>query len=998
MLLGKPITGRINAALNQDVPVYSRMNCQTFSARLSPRQEHTARPRLRGHPMVELARASTSETVEFLHGELDAHFRALHERRQQIGGSIHVFALEHGLLGGDLGALQEAVRSAHREHLTARTSGRWFLPFVVHAAEVGYNYDGAEYWPIYAEATPGWVDSEYERGRVRDWFTKFAEQYGGAIPQGAWANTFRKIAWPITHAVLPRYLQVQLAKMLSDYRSGWPGLLDDPLALGIRLHSWSRHYSDRLEKFCQNTALVGHVAVALLLSGDDEESPYIESAALARIVESLNSERQSRRWLQDARHSASKVRTRNFRPTTGTDNQGSQEKRLPAATDPKLQLRRDGGAWKAYAVLPDLKPLQHTLPSVYDELRKHRTVVAGARQVIPTGGLLFATAPVELATWPAPTDPFLQLQGASREVNLLIADQCRTTSGPWWVFRREPGGPATEVKGKVVRPGRLYCIVGVPELAPPDVAWCQRAEIAVDGVRAYDLQVPPVLSDPDVRALLNSRLSVISDVNIRPVGVVASSWDGEGSVEWLAGEPALIAIHAQYAPQKARLTINNEPYYVEWPTGETDLFLSLDGLDVGAHEIVVSLGDPDGDGHKTGGTLLATIRDPQVQDEGATAGEGIRLRTVPAQPSLPELWDGRAVVELDGPDGTTADLKVTLCDGEGVELDFHRRTLRLPVTGDEWQRFFHKLRDELAKRYDEADVAHLAVSRAGVGFATLTCERGFQGLRWVLSARHREGGYTARLIDRTDGDPVTVEFFPVERPLVAQTCSMDQVFVSQARGGLLWATNGREVAGQIVPPDPNQLLQLGVFQPSVPTAQKSLLEVDKLIRHHRHWRDAELPAHPFGVHERKRVLDAITTAMAVMLAPGHWARFEHRIVGVAATDVDLDQAQALVGESPAQRGAAKAIATNLWQWNSAETFIEGFSQAAASLITSAGMSNTLKGARLLLQLASSPGELLDWDEAERNRYLRCVLTDPVLIRVARFAVLGSVEEVAGGVG
>ena len=73
------------------------------------------------------------------------------------------------------------------------------------------------------------------------------------------------------------------------------------------------------------------------------------------------------------------------------------------------------------------------------------------------------------------------------------------------------------------------------------------------------------------------------------------------------------------------------------------------------------------------------------------------------------------------------------------------------------QRFFHKLRDELAKRYDEADVAHLAVSRAGVGFATLTCERGFQGLRWVLSARHREGGYTARLIDRTDGDPVTVE-------------------------------------------------------------------------------------------------------------------------------------------------------------------------------------------------------------------------------------------------
>jgi hypothetical protein len=268
----------------------------------------------------------------------------------------------------------------------------------------------------------------------------------------------------------------------------------------------------------------------------------------------------------------------------------------------------------------------------------------------------------------------------------------------------------------------------------------------------------------------------------------------------------------------------------------------------------------------------------------------------------------------------------------------------------------------------------------------------------VLSIRHREVCYAARLIDRTDGDPVKAEFFSVERPSVAQPCAADQVFVSPPHGGLLWATNGKEADGQIVPPDPNQLLRLGDVQPTVLTAQKSLAEVNRLIRHHRQWRDAELPGDPFGVRDRKRVLAAITTAMAVMLAPGHWARFEQRIVGMAAADVDLDHAQALVGESPAQRSAAKAIATNLWQWNSAETFIEGFSQATAGLITLAGMPNALKGARLLLQLASSPGELLDWDEAERNRYLRYVLTDPVLIRVARFAVLGSVEEVAGCVG
>lgn len=947
---------------------------------------------------MELARAGTSETVEYLHGVLDAHFRALHARRQQAEAPIPVFALEHGLVGADLESLRNSVRSAHRERLVAGTSGRWFLPFVVHAAEVGYSYDGVEYWPLYAEATPGWVDSEYERDRVRDWFTKFSRLYGGAIPQGAWATTFRKIAWPITHAVLPRYLQLQLARMLSEYRSAWPSLLDDPLALGIRLHSWSRRYSDRLEKFCQNTSLAGHVAVALLLSGDDEESPYIEPATLARIVESLNSERQSRRWLQESRYSASKVRTRNFRPLAGAGHQGNHEKRLPVATDPRLQLRWDGEVWKACAVLPDLKPLQHILPSVYEELRKRRAVVAGAEGFIQTSALLFATEPVEFATWPSPTEPFLQLQRASQEINLLIADQCRITSGPWWVFRCTPGAPAIEVMSKAIRPGRSYCIVGAPELAPPDVAWCRRAEIVVEGVRAYELQVPPVVGDSDAQALVRSGLSVISDVSVRPVGVVASSWDGEGSVEWLAGESVLIAIHASNDPQKARLSINGEPYFVDWPTGETDLFLSLDHLGVGAHEIVVSLGDIGGARQGTGGTLLATIRDRRVQDEGAAAGEGIRLRTEPAQPSLSELWDGRAVVELDGPSGATVDLTVTLCDGEGIELESRRRSLRMPVTSGDWRRMFPDIRDELAKRYDESDVAHLAVSRAGVGFARLTCERGFQGLRWVLAARHREGGYTARLIDRTDGDPVTVEFFAVEHPLLPTKCSATEIFVSPARGGLLRATNGNEVASQIVPPDPNYLLQMGTFKPSVPTAQRSLLEVDRLIIGHRQWRDAELPAHPFGVRERKRVLDAITTAMIAMLAPGRWAHFEQQIVGVAATDVDLDLACDLVGKAPAQRSAARAIAAELWQWNSIESFIEGFSQAAASLIASAGMPNTRRGARLLLQLASSPGELLDWDEDERNRYLRCVLSDPVLVRVARFAVLCSVEEVAGGVG
>lgn len=950
--------------------------------------------------MVEVEKGSAAETLEYFHGFLDPHFRSIHEKRRNLSTPSPVFALEHGLDATDRRLLDDAVVAAHAERIITRASSRWWLPFVIHAAEVGYIYDGLEFWPIYAKATPGWIDSEYERDRVRALFNKFASEYGGATPRGAWATTFRKIAWPITHAVLPRYLQVQLARMLFDYRTAWPSLLDDPEALGIRLHSWSRYYGERLEKFCQNTPLLGQVAVALLLSGHDAPSPYIESSTLDRLVESLNSERQSRRWLQDARRSASIVRKHNLKAPSGGGGAATHcERRLPALTDPKLQLKQLDGTWHAYAVIPDLTPLQHRLPVVYDEMRRARASVAGSKDVIRSGALLYALAPVELSSWPSPREAFLQLTGAPQEVNRLIADQCRITRGPWWVFRCKHGEPAPEVKGKFVRPGGVYVIVGTSNQVPPDVAWCDSVETAVADVAAFSLHLPSAITEDDAKALVSAGLSLVSDLSIQPVGVAASSWDGEGAAEWLAGEPVLVMVHSERSPQKCRLTINGDPYYVEWPIGETELFLSLDGLATGTHEVLVSVDDLEGDARHVVGALAVSIIDPQTPAAGLSAGEGIRVRTSPAQPTLPELWDERAVVEVDGPEGTRADLTITLRDGDAKVLGAEfRRVLELPVSGEDWRRMFPSLRgsNELARYYDEADVAELTISRAGIGFASITCERGFRGLRWVLHKDH-QSGYRARLIDRTDGDNVSVHFYPMERPLSSTDHASDQEFNGGPRGGLLWASTGDQVAGQIIPPDPNQLLRLGETTPFVPPRPKSLNEIRDLIHHHRRWSSAELPAHPFGVRDRQRVLGALTTAIAVMLAPGQWAHFEQQIVRLSPEDVDLNRAQKLVGDSTPQWVTAQAIASRLWQWNTPQALIVGFTEAISDAATSSGMKDIRKGARFLLKLASSPGELADWDEAELSDYLRCVLTDPVLVRAARFAVLGTIDEVAGGV-
>ena len=88
--------------------------------------------------------------------------------------------------------------------------------------------------------------------------------------------------------MLPVYLQRNLARLLFDFRTGLTAqLLQDPDALGARLASRTGSYTERFRLFCQNTALLGKISVALL-SGEDDESPYLLRPTLRRLVAGLS--------------------------------------------------------------------------------------------------------------------------------------------------------------------------------------------------------------------------------------------------------------------------------------------------------------------------------------------------------------------------------------------------------------------------------------------------------------------------------------------------------------------------------------------------------------------------------------------------------------------------------------------------------------------------------------------------------------------------------------
>ena len=150
-------------------------------------------------------------TLTDIQDRLHAHFRSLAIARERIG--LPIFALEHGLNPAELERVNALLRARHKARLPL--APHWLL-WAVYASEAGYGYAGDEYWRSFEKQTPNW--QFHDRAKIKTWFGKFQKSFNGVVPSGPWAEQFSIIAWPITHALLPRYLQLQFAGLLYDLR------------------------------------------------------------------------------------------------------------------------------------------------------------------------------------------------------------------------------------------------------------------------------------------------------------------------------------------------------------------------------------------------------------------------------------------------------------------------------------------------------------------------------------------------------------------------------------------------------------------------------------------------------------------------------------------------------------------------------------------------------------------------------------------------------------
>lgn len=929
------------------------------------------------------------------HVELDEHFRALGESVRS-NALRPVFALEHGLSEQRRAELRHAV--ATRVRLGSIPKDAW-LPVVAFAAEIGYGYVGDEYWDSFEAAAPGW-HRHFDRGQLRTWFEKFASEYGGARPGGAWAEWFTIIAWPITHAVLPTDLQVHLARLLYDYRHHLTaGMLAAPDLLGESLAMRaSDSSSSRFRKFTENTTLLGQVAAALLL-GEGTESAFLLPATLDRVVEDLARERQALRWLTEAKARAKSVRLRGLSRSTGP--RGSTMGRVESAgapvdrlSDPRCYVRKGDDGWSAIIELPDLSVLATRFQMMRPELQRRRCVVAGAAGApLARGRVLLPGQRLRLDRWPNYSEALLKIENAPAAANELLADYCRLSAGSLWLFRITEPGLGVEVRGRAVRAGHEYLVCSRHELETA-ADWVHRADMTTSGLRAYSLVIPDVIGPETSAALGELGLGVATDITFEPVGLVPALWDGEGAAEWVIGEEPLISITTTKALRACFLSIDGsspEPIDLLAHSPQHQALVCLTDLGSGTHELHATLVPLDEDEPVIEGRLDVTIRNPRDRATSGSYRSAFFMLSSPAVPSLSEIWDDRASIEIFGPAGIPVRPKVTLRNSDSVLVSHHLPRTELPVLAGEWRRVFETFQrqHEVRQRFDDADSMTIDIAHDDLGCISLRAEREFTPLRWIIG-RNRNVPY-ARLINNTAYEEVTLHIQDFATPGTTQQCTINGDRVEYPAGGLISATAGRSSAAGIIPPQVDTLDDLRRStreHPRVHVNAREPSEVIRLCRLSQQWMTATVPGDIIARQRQVAVLREVADRLSALVGGQSWARAE--IDATRTRPLSARRLAAAVGNQPDQRALAEVL-----ERRAADLAALSVDKRVADFASLC--SQTFRWLRVeldrdwvsefLLRLASDPGGLLAWCGNDPTEAVGLVLQAPVLLRAARLVVL-----------
>ena len=399
---------------------------------------------------------------------------------------------------------------------------------------------------------PGWR-SFGSRDTIRDWFQRFAERYTGFEPSGRWAEHFSIIAWPITHSILPQYLQSHFARHLYDLRHE---LANASLGeIGALLEERYYSGSSRFENFLQQTALTAKLVLALRDEDVQDSVGPIYRPTLARIVADLERKTLSRGYLRDARRVLRDARVAARSNLSGNRPPGSDEATSSllksAARGLKIICRpTSSGPWSIGVAIPDLTALLAEFRITRDVLDKTRMKFTDRDGGWMPGRALLTYSGSEqiLHSFPRSLDnPLIQFDKPVPALTSLAAE-LKILSKPPWLLKEHQDGVCRQMLGNHVRPGERYIIATANEVVAETVAvlGLKRLDSKTQGLNLYELEAPKIATPQFLQGLSKLSFGYALRAKVEPVGLIPR-WDSSlGSSVWLPTEEVLLRLTADF--------------------------------------------------------------------------------------------------------------------------------------------------------------------------------------------------------------------------------------------------------------------------------------------------------------------------------------------------------------------------------------------------------------------------------------------------------------------
>ncbi|MDP8984149.1 MAG: hypothetical protein M3N97_03760 [Pseudomonadota bacterium] len=824
--------------------------------------------------------------LDTLQASLDAHFRDLAQSR--LASGLPLFAFEHGLDTSQIEELSRHVRKQIRAG-DGRLSSHW-LPWIVYASEIGYGYTGEEYWQSFEEQTPGW--DGHHRDSLRSWFRKFHTTYHGVEPSGPWATNFPIIAWPITHAILPKYLQYQFARAIHQnrYRLASLGELD-PKAMGRLLAAHTDDSSIRFQQFLQQEELTGRILLGLLGADTDDASGPIYPSTLKRVVQDLDNVRATRTWLKDVRTVVAKFKgighgSGNYVFRSAETREASAPKPADIDIRPRLFLRHSGGGnWAVGLSVPSLAAVAALKPDVGAVLRSTRTRVAGSTDTKPAGWVLSSNLAAIIKTWPAPSASLLQFEKSHPVLDALLKSDFTMSADSLWLFRIGPDGLAHEIAGRTVRPGSDYILLATK--TPTVEGFSTEVALECSGIHGCRISLPTSLNAGQSKALADAGLQIARTISVWPAGLPCRGWDGEGQSQWLTTEEPCLGLLHDHPVSSFLIRVNGTTQGIVTASAPgIPTFIRLNRLPVGTHRMSVTAQRHGSIAEATqraptDGFLDLVVREPKPWVPGVSAHSGLIVAVTPHDADLDEFWTGNAEISVIGPESHQVTFSISLerSNGDEIFTTPPGPSVPLPLTSVVMRTKIEaiaKHEESVSWRYPEASVGRLRIHGGELGEYVLEFHRDVPPLRWLI--RKTGGEVLLKLADDTgSNEPPECESFTMSRPtdaIAGDAAALRAGIESVPPGALYVARSGLHSDAVVVSHGFAQegLKGLGTT-PTCDDVADGTLSLKRAIVVLDTWASARV-AGSLAEVRRTQVTRALTNAIFARVCGKHWTTAE----------------------------------------------------------------------------------------------------------------------------